>query len=202
MLEDILVYISSLDPAVIYLTLFFFSFIENPFPPSPSDVVVIFGASLIAQTSLGYLPILLVTSLGSALGFIFMYYIGKMFGEKIIRSGKIKFITQEGISKTDIWFNKYGYKLILVNRFLPGSRSVVNFFAGIYELEPIKTFLLAGISAFLWNVFLIYLGSLLGNNIKLIDYYLTAYFKIGIVITLIIIFILVLRYYFKIKNKD
>jgi len=202
MLEDILVYISSLDPTVIYLILFFFSFIENPFPPSPSDVVVIFGSSLIAQTSLGYLPILLITSLGSALGFIFMYYIGKLFGEKIIRSGKIKFITQEGISKTDIWFNKYGYKLILANRFLPGSRSVVNFFAGIYELDPVKTFLLAAISALLWNIFLIYLGYLLGNNITLIDYYLTTYFKYGILLTIVVIFIIVLRYYFKNKNKD
>ncbi len=191
---------SNLDPTLIYLVLFFFAFIENVFPPSPSDVVVVVGASLIATTSLGYMPVLLVTSFGSSIGYMLMYYVGKMFGEKIIRSGKISFITQESLSNTDIWFNKWGYKLILANRFMPGTRSVISFFTGVYELEVLKTFIYSTISAFAWNALIIYAGMLLGNNVEVIDYYLATYSTVGVIVTVVVVLFFIVKYYIKRKK--
>jgi len=201
MLETTLLYMSNLDPTLIYLILFFFAFIENIFPPSPSDVVVVVGASLIATTSMGFIPVLLITSFGSSLGYMLMYYVGKVFGEKIIRSGKISFITQEGLSNTDIWFNKWGYKLILANRFMPGTRSVISFFTGVYELEVLKTFTLSTISAFAWNILIIYAGMFLGNNVETIDYYLVTYSKIGIGISVVVVLFFVIKYFIKRKSN-
>ena len=201
MLHEILTYISTLDTGYLYLILFFFAFIENIFPPSPSDVVVIIGATLIAGTSAGFVPILLVTSIGSALGFILMYYVGKFFGNKIIRSGKIKFISKDAIDGTDKWFSKYGYYLILANRFLPGTRSVISFFTGIHKLEIGKTFLFALISAFAWNLVIIFAGMELGKNVVLIDKYLSTYSTIIILLTGLIMLIFVAKYFIK-KRKD
>ena len=192
---------SNLDPTLIYLILFFFAFIENVFPPSPSDVVVVVGASLIATTSLGYMPVLIITSLGSSIGYMLMYYVGKVFGEKIIRSGKISFITQEGLSNTDIWFNKWGYKLILANRFMPGTRSVISFFTGVYELEVLKTFILSTISAFAWNALIIYAGMFLGDNVEVIDYYLATYSTVGVIISVVVILYFVVKYFIKRKSS-
>ncbi len=202
MLEDILVYISSLDATWIYFVLFLFSFIENVFPPSPSDVIVVIGASLIASTSMGFVPVLIITSVGSALGFILMYYVGFFLSEKVLRSGKLRFINQSALDKTDEWFNNYGYWIILANRFLPGTRSVISFFSGVHKLNIIKTFVYAFISAFVWNVIIIYAGVLLGNNIKLIDYYLKTYFNIGIIITIIVALFFIVRHYLKKKKDD
>ena len=95
MLEEILVFISSLDATWIYLLLFFFAFIENVFPPSPSDIVVVVGASLIATTSIEFIPVLFITSVGSAVGFILMYYVGYFLSERVLRSGKLKFVSQD-----------------------------------------------------------------------------------------------------------
>ena len=201
MLESILSYISTLDTTWIYFILFFFSFIENVFPPSPSDVVVVVGASLIASTSLGFIPVLLITGIGSALGFILMYYVGFYLSEKVVRSGKLKFISQDALNKTDHWFSKYGYKIILANRFLPGTRSVISFFSGVHELNVVKTFLFALISAFLWNVLIIYLGMMLGNNVELIDSYLKTYSNIGMGVTALILIIFTVRYFLK-KRKN
>jgi membrane protein DedA with SNARE-associated domain len=186
---------------LIYFVLFIFAFIENIFPPSPSDVVVVVGASLIATTSLEFVPVLIITSLGSSTGYMLMYLMGKLFGEKIIRSGRISFITQEGLSNTDIWFNKWGYKLILANRFMPGTRSVISFFTGVYELEVLKTFIYSTISAFAWNIIIIYAGMLLGNNVEIIDYYLTTYSKVGIAISVVVVAFFVIKYFVKRKNK-
>lgn len=201
MLEQILAYISTVDTTWIYIILFFFAFIENVFPPSPSDVVVVVGASMIASTSMGFLPVLILTSFGSSLGFILMYYVGFYFSEHVLRTGKLKFISQESLSKTDIWFTKYGYKLILANRFLPGTRSVISFFSGVYELDVKRTFVLASISAFLWNTLIVFAGMELGNNIELIDYYLTTYSNIAIVVTIIVILVFVLKYFYTKSKK-
>ncbi len=202
MLESVLTYIASLDLVWIYFVLFFFAFIENIFPPSPSDVVVIVGATLISSTELGFLPLLFITSIGSALGFILMYYMGFLLSEKVLRSGKLKFINKEAIDKTDRWFSKYGYWLILANRFLPGTRSVISFFAGVSELNVFKTFILAAISAFCWNFLIVNLGMWLGNNLALIDYYLSTYSKIIIILTIIAAIAFIFRYFYrKKKNK-
>lgn len=200
MIEQIFSFMQTVDPVYIYLLLFFFAFIENLFPPSPSDVIVVFGASLIASTSIDYLPLLVVTCLGSSLGFMVMFYIGKYFGDHVIRTGKLKFITQESLSKTDLWFTRYGYKLIVINRMLPGTRAVVSFFAGLYELDYMKTFLLAFVSSLIWNLIIIELGIILGNNIELIDYYLGAYSRIVIIISFILILFFLVKYFIKRKN--
>jgi len=134
MADQIFSFMQSIDPIYIYFLLFFFAFIENLFPPSPSDLVVVFGSSLIASTSISYLPVLFVTSFGSSIGFMVMFYVGKYFGDHVLKTGKLKFITQENLSKVDIWFTKYGYKLIVINRMLPGTRAVVSFFAGCMNL--------------------------------------------------------------------
>jgi len=195
MLEEIISKLSTLDPTWIYISLFFFSFIENVFPPSPSDVVVIVGAALISHgNEVNFVPVLIITSLGSSLGFMLMYYLGRVFGEKIIRMGKLKFITKESITKTDVWFRKYGYKLIIFNRFLPGTRSVISFFSGFTELVSFRTFIYATISALIWNVIIIYAGFLLGNNISLIDKYLRMYSNVVLGITFLFIVAFVIRY--------
>ncbi len=202
MLQDIISYISTLDPSIIYLVLFFFGFIENVFPPSPSDVVLVIGSTLVAKSTIGFLPILFLTSVASALGFVFMYYIGKNFGDKVIRSGRLKFIKPGTLEKTDVWFLKYGYNLILVNRFLPGTRAVISFFTGVHNLKPGKTFLYAAVSSFIWNALLIFVGYLLGNNIDLIDKYLSAYSNIVLFIIIAIIIYFMIKHFRKKKTAD
>lgn len=201
MLENIISYISSLDTSLIYIILFFSGFIENIFPPSPSDVIVVLGATLIANSTLGFVPILFITSVGSGLGFIVMYFIGKNLGEKLIRNGKVKFIKPGALEKADLWFHKYGYKLILINRFLPGTRAVISFFSGFHKLKKIRTFIYAVISSFLWNTLLIILGIFLGHNLELIDKYLSTYSDIVFILTSIVVIFFVVRFILKKKKK-
>ena len=202
MLQDIITYISTLDPALIYVVLCFFAFIENILPPSPSDFVLIVGATLISNSTIGFVPILILTSIGSGLGFIVMYLIGEYFGEKILRSGKLKFIKAESLEKADKFFHKYGYKIIIINRFLPGTRAVVSFFSGVHKLKPVPTFTYAALSSLLWNSLLIFLGIQLGNNLELIDKYLKEYSQIIFGILALTAFVFLVKFILnKKKNK-
>ncbi|MEJ2614837.1 MAG: VTT domain-containing protein, partial [Ignavibacteriaceae bacterium] len=118
MIEHILDFISGLSPFWIYVSLFAFAFIENVFPPSPSDLVVVIGGSLIGTHALHFIPTLLVTTIGSVIGFMALFFIGTQLDKKLIRAGKVKFIPTEGLEKVEKWFSKYGYWIILANRFL------------------------------------------------------------------------------------
>jgi len=193
MFESILDQISTYPPLWIYAVLFFFAFIENVFPPSPSDLVVLVGGTLVSTGVIHFIPTLILTTLGSIAGFMVLFYLGSAVDKKVIHSGKIKFISVEAVEKVESWFKKYGYWIILVNRFLPGTRSVISFFSGLSHLKVDKTILLATISAFAWNAIILYLGMVFGDNVKKIDNYLSTYSNIVIAVTVAIVLFLIVK---------
>ncbi len=201
MIENILDFISALSPFWIYVALFLFAYIENVFPPSPSDLVVLIGGSLIATHSLHFVPTLVLTTIGSVLGFMTLFFIGSQMDKKIVRAGKIKFISIDALDKAEKWFMKYGYFIILLNRFLPGTRSVISFFARLSELKVNKTTLLAGISALAWNAIIIYLGIEFGKKVHVVDKYLSTYSNIVLAVTLITAIFFIFRYLVKKRKR-
>ena len=201
MFEDILTQISTFSPIWIYLTLLFFAFVENVFPPSPSDVVLVVGGSLVGTGAISFIIALTFASLGSILGFMLMFYIGSTVDKKVIQSGRFKFIPINTIDKVETWFRKYGYFVIVANRFMPGTRAVISFFAGISNLEPKKTIILCFVSALVWNAVMLYLGFIFGDNVEKVDQYLTTYSNIVIAVTVIVILFFVIRFFFR-KRKS
>ncbi|UCH64816.1 MAG: DedA family protein [Ignavibacterium sp.] len=203
MFEDILNNISNFTPFWIYVTLFFFAFVENVFPPSPSDFVVVVGGSLVSTGAISFIPTLILTTVGSVIGFMILFYVGSTVDRKIVHSGKFKYIPVDAIEKVEAWFKKYGYWVIAVNRFFPGTRSVVSFFAGMSMLDVKKTVILSTVSAFFWNAIILYLGYLFGNNVAVVDEYLSTYTNIAIALAIIIVLVIFIKFVIgKKKNKS
>lgn len=202
MFEDILNSLSSFSPIWIYTSLFFFSFVENVFPPSPSDVVIIVAGTLISSNVISFIPTLLVTSIGSVMGFMTLFFIGTQVDKKILEKGRFKFLSTEALQKVELWFAKYGYWIILGNRFLSGTRAVISFFAGLSELNFKKTLIFALISSTVWNLLIISLGVLFGNNIALVDQYLKTYSNIVLALTILIVAALVVKYFLQKRRKQ
>jgi len=203
MFEDLLNNMSGFTPFWIYVTLFSFAFVENVFPPSPSDLVVVIGGSLVSTGVISFIPAVLLTTFGSVFGFMILFYFGSTVDRKVVHSGKYKYIPVDAIEKVETWFKKYGYYVIIANRFLPGTRSVISFFAGMSMLDAKKSAILAAISAIVWNTIIIYLGYLFGNNVALIDKYLSTYSNIAIALTVVVVIVLVIKFYLsRKKNKE
>lgn len=201
MFEDILTRIATFPPFWIYITLFFFAFIENVFPPSPSDVVTVIGGSLVGAGAINFLLALSFATVGSILGFALMFYIGATVDKKLIHSGRFKYIPVKSLDQVETWFRKYGYIIVVVNRFMPGTRAVISFFAGISNLDPKRTITLCFVSALLWNSLMLYLGFLFGDNVAKVDEYLTTYSNIVIVVTGVVVLFLIVRFFFR-KRKS
>ena len=191
----------SLNPLWVYIAVAGIAYIENIFPPFPSDVVVVAAGSLVGLGTVDFTMALFLATVGSTLGFATMYKIGDWFGDKILETGKIKFIPVESVRKVEVWFQKYGYGLIIANRFLAGTRAVVSFFAGLSELAFAKTVVLSFVSALAWNAILLYAGKALGQNWRDIGYYLETYSKVVTIIITVVLAVVVARWFFRQKAK-
>lgn len=175
MLEQLIAYLSQVDTVWIYVAVFAISYIENIFPPFPSDVVVVFAGSLVAIGTGSVVVTLLLATAGSTLGFMSMYWIGDQFGDRVLETGKIPFVSINLVHKVEAWFRRYGYWVVIGNRFLAGTRAVISFATGMAELNLTVTTLLSALSALVWNSILLYLGYMVGDNWRLIGEYLDTY---------------------------
>lgn len=165
----LLKYIHELPDYLIYLFLGFSAFLENLFPPFPGDTITAFGAFLAGTGRLNFLVVYIFTILGSLLGFISLFMIGGFLGRRFFIRKDYRFFSRAKILKAEEWFLRYGYFLILLNRFFPGIRSAISVAAGISALKISKVFFLALISCSIWNFFWMLLGHFLGNNWEMVE---------------------------------
>ena len=185
-------------PAYLYLALFFLAFLENLFPPTPSDLVIAFGGALVGSGKLSMVATIFFATLGSATGFILMYYLGFFLGRELIDSRKLwkipfvgRILPVDKIKTVEGWFIKYGYWIVVGNRFMSGTRAVISFFIGLSELPIQITLPLCAVSALLWNFLLIFSGAQLGHNWRRLEFYLDIYgtFILGIIAIVAIYFV-------------
>lgn len=192
--------LQTLDPLWVYVALVGVAFVENLFPPSPSDVAIVFAGSLVGLGTITFLPALAAATAGGTIGFLLMYRIGMVFGNRILEQGKIGFLPPASVQKAEEWFRRYGYWLIAANRFLAGTRAVVSFFAGVAELDLRRTTLLSAVSSLAWNSILLVIGYTLGKNWEAIGLYLTTYSQVVTGIVIIVVLIWVARFMLQRKN--
>ncbi len=182
-------------PILSYIILFLSAIIENIFPPIPGDTVTVFGAFLVGRGKLDYLLVLISTTIGSTIGFMGLFYIGYYFGRDYFIKKDFKFFSVSAINKTSKWFTRYGYLIILLNRFLAAIRSVISLTAGMAKMPHISVWVLTFIGCAIWNGLLIYAGYYLGENWSDAEYYLKQYSQfILAIIILIVLFVIIKRW--------
>ncbi len=190
-------FIDKLPDPLTYVFLGIGAMIENIFPPAPGDTIIVFGAFLVGTGQLKFSLVFASTTIGSLLGFMALYWLGGFLGRRFFIERDYRLFRKEKIVKAGAWFKKYGYFIILVNRFLPGIRSVISIAAGIYRLSMIKVVMLALISCSAWNLIWISIGFTLGNNWKNVEdevsYLLARYNMIIIIFFSIIALSLLIR---------
>jgi membrane protein DedA with SNARE-associated domain len=201
-MEHFVNYFATLNPLWIYCVAGAIAYMENVFPPLPSDVIVVAAGSFAALGRVDFTLLLLFTTAGSTAGFLTMYKIGDWFGLRILETGKLKYIPIEQIHKVESWFKMYGYWIVIANRFLAGTRAVISFFTGLSELSLWRTSALSFLSSLLWNIILIFAGTELGRNWREISVYLLTYGKVVSIIVLVGLFIIVSRSYYKNRNQQ
>lgn len=191
-----------------YVGVFLLIAIENIFPPIPSEVILLFGGFMTTYSSMNLFGVTLVSTLGSLLGAIVLYYIGKILNKerlkKIVRgkAGKILRLKEKDIDMADQWFDTRGNKTVFFCRFIPLVRSLISIPAGMSEMDMKKFILYTVLGSTVWNFVLTFVGSKVGQNWKAIARGLDQYSHVIVAILLFVFFIAIILFYKKRKKYD
>ncbi len=198
LIEQGINWLQDLSPAGVLALMFFIAYIENIFPPSPSDVLLVFAGTLIGIGTIGFAPALIISTLGSTLGFMSAYGLGRYFEGHVVEGRFSRYLPLSAINQVERLFQRFGYGVIVANRFLAGTRAIVSIVAGMSRLNLPVTTALSALSAAAWNAILLYLGMAFGKNWRQVGQYLSIYSTVVTVIVFILLAIFIWRY---VRNK-
>ena len=191
-----------------YAGMFALILIENLFPPIPSEVILTFGGFMTTYTNLSIPLMVIAATLGSLLGAIVLYYIGKILNKERLKKivsgkiGKVLRIKYEDIDKADAWFDNKGNKTVFFCRFIPIVISLISIPAGMSEM-PIPKFLVYTVfGSLIWNAVLTILGAKLGSHWDSILGFFEEFSHIILIILIVLFIVLVgIFYYKRLHNK-
>lgn len=192
-----------------YLGVFLLIAIENVFPPIPSEVILLFGGFMTTWTDLNIIGMIIAATLGSLVGAIILYYIGKILNKrrliKIVsgKVGKVLRLKPSDIEKADEWFDKKGNKTVFFCRFIPIVRSLISIPAGMSEMKMPKFLLYTFAGSIIWNTVLLVIGNRVGENWESILGVFDRYSHIVLIILIVMFFGLIFWFYYKrLKKKS
>ena len=133
---------------------------ETVIPPIPSEAVLGLAGVLINQGRMSIVPVILFATLGSILGALFFYAVGRALGPRRSHAflDRLPLVETEDVDRTFSWFEKHGRSAVFLGRMVPIVRSFISVPAGVVRM-PLGQFLLftAG-GSLIWNTVLVSLG--------------------------------------------
>ena len=153
-----------------YPILFVVVLLESLGIPGPGQALLITAALLAAHGKLDITLVLATAVVGTTLGGMIGYWIGRRGGRALIlRFGKYVRVGEPELDRLEASFARYGFWFVLFARFFEVLRQIQGIVAGTVEM-PLRRFLLANLGGgLLWSL-LWGLGSWkLGRQIHSVD---------------------------------
>lgn len=169
-------WVQNLMDSMGYLGILLLMIVENVFPPIPSELIMPSAGFAASRGDMNIFLVILMGVLGSVLGTLPLYYLGRAFGEKRLiewadKYGKWLTLSGKDIRRADAWFDKHGTKAVLFGRLVPGIRSLLSLPAGMSEMPLPKFLIYSTIGSALWASLLAGAGYLLGENYDRVEQY-------------------------------
>ncbi|MGP5305706.1 DedA family protein [Brachybacterium alimentarium] len=148
-------------------------FLENVFPPIPSEVVLPLAGVAAAGPQHSYAAMLLASVAGSLLGAWLLYGLGRLLGPVRLRTIflTLPLLHVSDYDKTVAFMDKHGNKAIFFGRMVPGVRSLISIPAGLYAMPLWSFSLLTAAGSAIWNAIFLTIGYSLGSNWTVIEPY-------------------------------
>jgi len=171
------------NPGSGYAAIFAAMFLENLFPPIPSELIMPLGGFYVQQGKLALLPVVLAGLLGTVIGALPWYGIGRLVNEERIeqwlaRHGRWIGISPQELHRSRIWFNRHGTALVFWGRLVPGIRTLISVPAGI-EMMPLAPFLIwTTAGSLIWTLLLTLAGLLMGESYSKVELWIEPVAKV------------------------
>nr|WP_233255734.1 DedA family protein [Naasia lichenicola] len=168
---------------------------ETVFPPIPSEVILPLAGFLAQQGDLDLALVLVLATVGSYLGALLLYGLGRRIGEdRAIRLlARLPLVDRDDFEKSSRWLERHGRSAVFFGRLLPGIRSLISLPAGSTKMPLLSFSLFTIAGSLLWNGLLVGLGAALGTQYELIDRY-SSVLDVAVIAALVaVLAVLVIR---------
>ena len=173
-----------------YIGLALLMFLENIFPPIPSELIMPLGGFVASEGKLSLPLVIVAGTIGSVVGQLPLYYLGHFLGKARLmrladKHGKWLTVSGADIDKASKWFNRQGSKAVLIGRLVPGVRSLISVPAGICGMSLPKFLLYSTLGMGVWAGALAFAGKLLGQNYEKVEHVMGPASKIILVLIVV-----------------
>lgn len=189
-------WIESIVQTMGVLGIAFLMFLENVFPPIPSELIMPLAGYRASQGDANIVLIIVAGTIGSLAGGLFWYGIGRWIGEERLKSladrfGRWMTVSRHDIDKADEWFDRHGHKAVLLGRLVPTVRTLISIPAGLSEMAVARFLIYSGIGTAAWTTILALLGYALGSQYERVNAWLDP-------VSLAIVGLIVLIYLYRV----
>ena len=176
-----------------YLGIAFLMFLDNIFPPIPSEIIMPSAGYTASKGDLSLIGVIIAGSAGSLIAAMILYWIGRKIPEQhlftfIKHYGKFLRIKVTDREKALGWFNQHGHKIVFFGRMIPAVRSLISIPAGMSKMPFGKFMAYSAFGTIIWTTFLAFLGYHLSEDQALMSLIMqrASYIILAIVILYII----------------
>ena len=153
------------------------TFLENVFPPIPSELVIPLAGYVAARGDMGLIIVIAAASAGSLAGAAVWYWIGRSVGERRLRAwvgrhGRWLTLSGEDLDRAQMWFRRRGNAAVFFGRLVPGVRTLVSLPAGFARMPAIPFLAYSALGTIIWTAALAYAGAALQSNFTILGDYI------------------------------
>lgn len=143
-------------------------FLENLFPPIPSEVIMPMAGMAVANGDLNMWGVIGAGTAGTLAGALFWYELARWLGMERLKCwarvhGRWITLAEDDIEKLNRWFAAYRQWAVPLGHVIPGIRTFVSIPAGIFKMPLPRFILLTLIGAGSWTAALAIGGYVLGG---------------------------------------
>lgn len=163
-------------------------FLENVFPPIPSEVILPLAGFTSTQGDLNVWAALVFSVLGSVLGAYLLYGLGRVIGADRLRqiADKMWLMKVSDVDKSLVWFERYGKWSVFFGRLIPGIRSLISIPAGVAKMNLAFFGLLTAVGSLIWNSILIWAGVVLGERWETVSTWFGQYANVAYAVIVLV----------------
>lgn len=167
--------------------------IESACIPLPSEAVLPLGGVMVAEGRFSMLVANIAVNVGSILGSLLAYFVGKYGGRPfILKYGKYFFVSEKHFHQAEKTFTKYGIAAVFFGRLMPVVRTFISLPAGIARINVFKFVLFSLIGMIPWNATLIYCGYKFMDNYETVVRPIFKKFEYGFIAAFMIVVVAII----------
>lgn len=169
-------------------------FLEMLALPLPGEMLLSYTGLFVFEGKLNFMLSITAASAGVTAGITLSYWIGYRLGQPFLhKHGHRVHLGEEQLLRMNVWFEKYGNKLLFIAYFIPGIRHITGYFSGATRMPFRKYALFAYSGAVFWVSLFISLGKVLGPKWEAyhqsVNRYMILFAVASAVLTLMIYFV-------------